>query len=153
MPIDTATATHPHDHQPAAKALLKPVRRSTKLSPRAARGALLVLPSARTGEGRRLREFRADLTAHVGGKPNATQRALIDRATVLQHHLTAMDRKATAADGIMSDHASRQYLAWTGALSRLLRQLGLDATPPPKPKPLTPRQIMGLEPRPEGYAP
>ena len=93
-------------------------------APRARRGQLLVLPSARTGEGRRLREFRADLVAHVGGTPSATQRALIDRATVLQWHLTQMDAEALAG-GVMSGHRRREYLAWDGALRRALVALGL----------------------------
>jgi hypothetical protein len=76
-----------------------------------------------------LREFRQELIAHVGGSPSATQTALIDRATVLQNHLTTMDRKV-AEDGVMSDHASRQYLAWSNTLTRTLKALGVHATAP-----------------------
>ena len=53
------------------------------------------------GCAERLREFRAGLIAHTGGSPSLVQLALIDRATVLQHHLTTFDRKA-AADGGLS---------------------------------------------------
>ena len=147
MQIETATAPLPHDHQAPPKAAPHRIRTVSKPKLRAPRGSLLVLPSARLAEGRRLREFRAELTAHVGGAPTATQRALIDRATVLQYHLTGLDRK-TIESGDLSDHASRQYLAWSNTLTRTLRALGLEATPPPKPKMLTPRQIMGLDPKP-----
>ncbi len=95
------------------------------------RGGLLVLPSARTGEGKRLREFRIGLIAHVG-RPSLVQLALIDRATVLQHHLTTFDRKA-AADGGMSDHTTRVYLAWQNTLTRTLAQLGMKGAPTPVP--------------------
>ena len=90
------------------------------------RGNLLVLPSGRMAEGRRLREFRADLIAHCGGRPSAVQQTLIDRATVLQHQLTTYDRRAKA-DGGLSDHATRVYLAWQNTLTRTLLAIGLDA--------------------------
>jgi hypothetical protein len=77
-----------------------------------------------------LRRTRAAMTAHVGGKPTATQKALIDRAAMLTLHLARMDTKAMEA-GEMSDHASRQYLAWSNTLTRTLRTLGLEAVPPP----------------------
>jgi hypothetical protein len=92
---------------------------------------LLVLPDARTGEGKRLREFRAALVAHCGGRPSAPMAALIDRATVLQHHLTEFDRKTLEAGG-MSDHARKQYLAWDGSLRRALQAIGLHAAPAPR---------------------
>lgn len=74
-----------------------------------------------------LRAVRADLAAHVGGKPSAVQRALIDQAAMLQLHVAAMDRKAAEAEtcGCLSERDARQYLAWCNSLSRLLRQLGL----------------------------
>jgi hypothetical protein len=97
-----------------------------------------------------LRRARTELTTHIGGKPSATQKALIDRAAMLTLHIARMDAKAIEA-GDFSDHASRQYLAWSNTLTRTLRTLGLEATPPPQPKMLTPRQIMGLDPRPEGH--
>ncbi len=37
----------------------------------------------RSSEGRFLRRIRAELAAHCGGKPSATQRELIDRAAWL----------------------------------------------------------------------
>ncbi len=114
-------------------------------SPRTSRVMIPGLPTGRIKEGRRLQRFRADLISHVGGSPTKVQSVLIDRATMLQCHLSRMDATALK-DGGMSDHASRQYLAWSNTLARTLVRLGLEATPPPKPKPRTPRQIMGLDP-------
>ncbi len=73
-----------------------------------------------------LRRTKAALSAHVGGKPSATQRALIDRAAQLTLHVARMDAKAME-DGCLSDHASREYLAWSNSLARTLALLGLDA--------------------------
>ncbi len=66
-----------------------------------------------------------ELVQHVGGKPNAVQRALIDRIAMLQTHLARMDERMFR-DGELSDHASRQYLAWANAVSRMLQALGLQ---------------------------
>jgi hypothetical protein len=84
------------------------------------------LPTGRIKEGRRLRAFRVALIRHVGGAPSRVQIALIDRATLLQCHVSRMDTQALQ-DGGMSDHASRQYLAWSNTLTRTLRQLGVNA--------------------------
>ncbi len=73
-----------------------------------------------------LRRTKADLTAHVGGKPNATQRALIDRAAMLTLHLARMDQRAMET-GEFSDHVSRQYLAWSNSLRLIMVALGLEA--------------------------
>jgi hypothetical protein len=81
----------------------------------------------RTKEARLMRETRAELTAHVGGKPSATQRALIEQAVQLRLRIATMDRRfATSIE--MTQHDSRTYLAWSNSYSRLLRQLGLKAT-------------------------
>jgi len=79
----------------------------------------------RTREARLVRSVRADLTAHVGGHPSATQTALIERAVQLTLRVAAMDRKY-ARTGAMTDHDTRTYLAWSAGLARLLRALGLD---------------------------
>ncbi len=71
-----------------------------------------------------MRETRAELTAHVGGTPSATQRALIEQAAQLALRLAAMDRKFAETGG-QTEHDSRTYLAWSNSYSRLLRQLGL----------------------------
>jgi hypothetical protein len=91
---------------------------------------------AKKGHSREARLFgclRRELIAHVGGEPSAAQRALIDRCAMLQTHLARMDEKVFG-EGEMSDHASRQYLAWANSVSRMLQALGLE---PAKPKAMT----------------
>jgi hypothetical protein len=73
-----------------------------------------------------LRRTKAAFTSHVGGKPSATQRALIERAANLTLHVARMDAQAMEA-GALSDHAARQYLAWSNSLGRTLVLLGMDA--------------------------
>jgi hypothetical protein len=86
----------------------------------------------RSADARLMRRVREELTRHVGGNPSATQIALIDRAAMLTLHVSKMDQRAVEA-GEFSDHASRQYLAWSNTLTRTLRQLGLEAAKPAKP--------------------
>ena len=78
----------------------------------------------RSREARLLRRVRSELTAHVGGKPSATQRMLIERAATLALHVETLDRKVLEG-GVMSEHDSRTYLAWSNSLTRTLRELGL----------------------------
>jgi hypothetical protein len=78
----------------------------------------------RTREARLMRETRAALTAHVGGAPSATQRALIERACQLTLRLAAMDQRFADTGG-QTDHDSRVYLAWSNSLTRTLREIGL----------------------------
>jgi len=82
----------------------------------------------RTKEARLLRDTRAELTAHLGGTPSATQRALIDQLAQLRLRLATMDR-AFAESGAMTAHDSRTYLAWSNSYSRMLRQLGMKGAP------------------------
>jgi hypothetical protein len=78
----------------------------------------------RTKEGRLLRDVRSELVSHVGGRPSATQKALIERAVWLSLHVAQID--ARMADGrALTEHDSRTYLAWSNTLTRTLRQLGL----------------------------
>lgn len=72
-----------------------------------------------------MRQVRAELTAHVGGQPSATQRALIDRAVWLSLHVAQLDARAAEGRGL-TEHDSRTYLAWSNTLTRTLRQLGLE---------------------------
>jgi hypothetical protein len=83
----------------------------------------------RTREARLLHVARAELVAHVGGTPSATQRALIEQIIQLRLRLATMDRKF-AETGAQTDHDSRTYLAWANSHARLLRQLGLKGTTP-----------------------
>jgi hypothetical protein len=80
----------------------------------------------RTRESRLLAAVRRDLTAHVGGRPSATQRALIERCARLSLYIEAMDRDSMAS-GTMSERNSRSYLAWSNSLRLALRDLGKAA--------------------------
>ena len=73
-----------------------------------------------------MRETRAALVAHVGGKPSAVQSAMIERACQLTLRIVAMDRKF-AETGAQTDHDSRTYLAWSNSLTRTLAQLGVES--------------------------
>jgi hypothetical protein len=96
------------------------------------RNATLTKLDGRTKEARLVQSLRAELAAHVGGKPSATQHALIEQAAQLRLRLAVMDRKY-AEGGTLTDHDSRVYLAWSNSLSRLMRQLGTKAAPKPAP--------------------
>jgi hypothetical protein len=78
----------------------------------------------RTWEAKLLRQVRHNLIAQLGGSPSAAQRALIDQASWLTLHLEQINRR-TAEGKAMTEHDSRQYLAWTNTLSRTVRHLGL----------------------------
>lgn len=77
-----------------------------------------------------MRTTREGLIAHVGGKPTAPQRALIERAVWLTLAVARLDAQMLAKGGL-SDHASREYLAWSNTLTRTMRTLGLKGTPVP----------------------
>ena len=77
----------------------------------------------RSREGRLVRAVRRELTAHLGGKPSAAERMLIERAAFLSLRLAQLDAKM-AGDGF-TEHDQRFYIAWSNALSRLLRSLGM----------------------------
>ena len=90
--------------------------------------------TTRTIEGRLIRDIRADLLKHVGDAPSATQRALVERCVMLSVQLARMDARSLR-EGAMSDHASREYLAWSNTLTRTMKALGL-AGPKPRAKTL-----------------
>ena len=79
-----------------------------------------------------IRHLRADLLAHVGTQPSATQRIAIERAVMLAFHLARMDTDALSSGG-MSEHARKQDSAWDGSLRRALQGLGMTAAPAPVP--------------------
>lgn len=87
----------------------------------------------RTKEAALLRTMRAELTAHVGGKPSATQRCLIDRAAMLTLHVALFDARALAA-GVLSERDGRQYLAYSNALGRTMRELGIKGAAAAQPR-------------------
>ena len=74
--------------------------------------------------------LRAALIAHCGGRPSATQACMIEQAAELKLRLAVMDR-AFIRTQHRSAHASRDYLAWSNSLVRLLAQLGLKAASEP----------------------
>ena len=96
--------------------------RASKLRPPSAPAAARTL-DGRTWQGKLLKETRNSLVLHVGGKPTATQTQLIQRAAMLTVHVAELDRSALAT-GAFSDHAARQYLAWSNTLARTLARLG-----------------------------
>lgn len=93
-----------------------------RLAPYYSPGSLTKLDK-RTREARLMCSTRAELMAHFGGKPSATQRALIERVVVLTLHVALIDAKADA--GGMTEHDSRTYLAWNNSLVRTMKALGL----------------------------
>ena len=84
----------------------------------------------RTRAARLAKKTRADLTAHVGGKPNAVQAVTIERVCQLTIRIGAMDDKF-ARTGEQTEHDSRTYLAWSNSLRLLLAELGAAAPPAP----------------------
>jgi hypothetical protein len=98
-----------------------------KLGPYSQTSTLAKL-DGRTREARLIKSLRAELTAHVGNAPSVTQRLLIDQAVQLQLRIALMDAEGTDP-GEMSERRQVQYLAWTGALARLLQQLGMKPAP------------------------
>jgi hypothetical protein len=80
--------------------------------------------SGKTREGAFLRGVRAELVKHVGGRPSATQAALIEAAAQLRLRITLMDRKFSETH-TQTEHDTRVYLAWVGSLARLMT--GLDS--------------------------
>lgn len=80
----------------------------------------------RSPEARLIARTRADLTRHVGGKPTAVQKALINRIAILTMHVARIDKRAIEKGG-MSEADSRTYLAHSNSLCRALGQLGLQS--------------------------
>jgi hypothetical protein len=90
--------------------------------------------SGKTREGAFLRGVRAELVKHVGGRPSATQSALIEAAAQLRLRISLMDRRFSETR-TQTEHDSRTYLAWVGSLGRLMQRLdGLQPAPTPKDK-------------------
>src|ERR1700742_3515981 len=69
------------------------------------------------------RRLRGQLVAHCGGKPSATQSAIIDAAAELKLRLSVMDAEFIRT-GHRSFGASKDYLAWANSLTRLMGRLG-----------------------------
>jgi hypothetical protein len=78
----------------------------------------------RTREGELYRGIIRRLRKHVGA-PTEAQEMLIGRIAWLGVHLARMDEKAMES-GDLSIHATREYLSWANAQSRMLQALGLE---------------------------
>lgn len=76
-------------------------------------------------EAKLYRAFRDQLLKQVG-KPTPVQDILIHRLAWVQVHLARMDARSMHA-GELSDWATRQYLAWTNTVSRMLQALGVES--------------------------
>ena len=80
----------------------------------------------RSREGRFLAACRDELAQHVGGSPSRTEVVLIDRIAWLRLHVLLIDEKVSGGSP-MSPHDQRAYLAFSNAITRGMRQLGLKA--------------------------
>ena len=99
-------------------------RRITQNSRAIDRGSIGWSLDGRSREGRFLTAYSDMLAEHCGGNPSRVQQELIRRCARLALHLELQDEKLLSGE-TPSDHASRQYLAWNGHLSRTLLKLGL----------------------------
>jgi hypothetical protein len=97
-----------------------------------AKEIVLARPDGRTKEARLLRQMREELIRHLGGNVTPPQRAMIERAAMLQLRCAALDRKIL--DGTFSEYDAKTYLAFSNSLTRTLARLGLEAAAS---KPLT----------------
>jgi hypothetical protein len=82
--------------------------------------------------------MREELIRHLGGTVTPPQRAMIERAAMLQLRCAALDRKIL--DGTFSEYDAKTYLAFSNSLTRTLARLGLEpqAAKPPTPADLFP---------------
>src|SRR5438067_1847659 len=79
----------------------------------------------RTREAALMRSIRKELSEHVGGRPTAVQRALIERCVWLSLRLALLDRKI-ASGSVFTQIDSNTYLAWSNSLTRTLSRLGVE---------------------------
>jgi hypothetical protein len=79
----------------------------------------------RTASGKLLDQFRRDLLDHIGGNSSAVERAIIERCCWLQLKCSLIDARIAA--GTDTEYDSKSYLAWSSALRRALRDLGLKS--------------------------
>lgn len=102
----------------------------TPIGPHSRPGVLAIV-DGRRAEARRMKQIKAELTAHVGGSPSAPQRMLIARIAALTLRLELMDREALAGKP-ETERDARSYLAWSNGLARMLQKLGLDGGDTPQ---------------------
>ncbi len=118
----------------------------------------LQIVDGRLAEAQLMHRVHAELIQHLGGKPSATQRILIDRAAAPSLRIHLMDRESARSGG-MSERNGRQYRAWSNSLTRVLNQIGSQercrqaAGPPRLPdRPFRPSTGRGMTGRPSTYS-
>ena len=90
------------------------------------REIVLARPDMRSRAGRLLKQMREELTRHLGGNLTAPQRALVERAAMLQLRCAVLDQRIV--DGSFTDSDGKTYLAFSNSLRRCLEGLGLQPT-------------------------
>jgi hypothetical protein len=93
------------------------------------RGAIGDSIDGRSALGRLVRHLEAELTAHVGGAPNITQKLLIERIIKLRLRLDAFEAKLAEGTG-WTAHDDRTYGGCQNAYRLALRELGPPAASP-----------------------
>ncbi len=81
-----------------------------------------------------MRDARADLVAHCGGRPSATQRRLIEVAARLTLFVATLDAKASTCLALSAGEADA-YARACEALTGTLRDLGVQGTAAQPPAP------------------
>ena len=87
----------------------------------------------RSKEGRFLAAARYLLIQHLGGQPSATQLVLVDRVAWLMLHCLLLDRRMVSAKQDWGENDRKCYLAFSNALVRTLREIGLEGNPARQP--------------------
>jgi hypothetical protein len=89
---------------------------------------VLARTDMRSKEGRLLKSMRQALIKHLGGETRLTppKRVLVERASMLQLRLSALDRRII--EGGFTEFDAKEYLAWSNSLTRTLVALGLEPT-------------------------
>jgi hypothetical protein len=93
------------------------------------RGALGTI-NGRSREGKFLRAYELALIEHVGGRPSATQQALITRTARLALHLELLDERSIKEGRGLGPTDQHFYCVWSNSLARHLAKLGFEPTPP-----------------------
>ena len=95
---------------------------------------ILAHHDGRSKAGRLLKSVRKTLIEHLGGEDKITplQRALVERAAMLQLQVSALDK--LIIDGAHMEYDAKTYLAWSNSLTHTLRALGLGPTATSSPR-------------------
>jgi hypothetical protein len=93
---------------------------------------VLARPDGRSREARLLQQMRRALIEHLGGEArlSAPQRAMVERAAMLQLRVAVLDGKIL--DGTFSEYDAKTYLAFSNSLARTLDRLGLAPAAAPQ---------------------